>query len=182
MANVLLLYSTTDGQTLAISRRLSEVIESHGHAVYLVDIDQEPDPDLSAFDRVLLGARIRYGHHTPQVHEFVRRHKVLLDAKPCGFFSVCVVARKPNRNTPETNPYMQKFLKRTGWRPDHLAVFAGRVDYPRYGVLDRTMIRLIMWLTHGPTDPHATVEFTDWSAVDAFGHRFALEKPEYRAP
>jgi menaquinone-dependent protoporphyrinogen oxidase len=33
------------------------------------------------------------------------------------------------------------------------------------------MIRFIMWLTNGPTDPAASVEFTDWRAVDAFSQR-----------
>jgi menaquinone-dependent protoporphyrinogen oxidase len=40
-------------------------------------------------------------------------------------------------------------------------------------VLDRTMIRFIMWMTKGPTDPTAVVEFTDWSRVEAFGAQLA---------
>jgi menaquinone-dependent protoporphyrinogen oxidase len=35
------------------------------------------------------------------------------------------------------------------------------------------MIRLIMWMTHGPTDPAAVVEFTDWQRVDDFAQRIA---------
>jgi menaquinone-dependent protoporphyrinogen oxidase len=35
------------------------------------------------------------------------------------------------------------------------------------------MIRLIMWMTKGPTDPQTTIEFTDWDKVDAFGHKIA---------
>lgn len=178
MAGILLLYSTIDGQTLAISRRLAAVMAAQGHAVTLHDIDAGGIPVLTDFDRILIGARIRYGRHSPQVHDFVRRHRQELEARPSGFFSVCVVARKPNRNTPQTNPYLRTFLRRTGWSPPWQAVFAGRIDYPRYGTLDRLMIRLIMWLTHGPTDPTATVEFTDWNAVEAFGRRFGAGKVE----
>ena len=72
-----------------------------------------------------------------------------------------------------TNPYLQKFLRQVPWQPNELDVFAGRLDYPRYGFIDRQMIRLIMWITHGPTDPHAVVEFTDWQRVDAFALRVA---------
>jgi menaquinone-dependent protoporphyrinogen oxidase len=32
------------------------------------------------------------------------------------------------------------------------------------------MIRLIMLMTHGPTDPKAVVEFTDWDKVEAFAN------------
>jgi menaquinone-dependent protoporphyrinogen oxidase len=35
------------------------------------------------------------------------------------------------------------------------------------------MIRLIMWITKGPTDPKAVVEFTDWQQVEAFGRLIA---------
>jgi menaquinone-dependent protoporphyrinogen oxidase len=52
-----------------------------------------------------------------------------------------------------------------------MAVFAGKIDYQRYGFFDRQMIRLIMWLTKGPTDPMACVEFTDWSDVERFAQR-----------
>lgn len=30
------------------------------------------------------------------------------------------------------------------------------------------MIRFIMWITRGPTDPSTVIEYTDWRAVDAF--------------
>jgi menaquinone-dependent protoporphyrinogen oxidase len=50
-------------------------------------------------------------------------------------------------------------------------VFAGKIDYQRYAFFERQIIRLIMWLTHGPTNPHDCVEFTNWASVDALGHR-----------
>jgi menaquinone-dependent protoporphyrinogen oxidase len=31
------------------------------------------------------------------------------------------------------------------------------------------MIRLIMLMTKGPTDPATVIEFTDWTKVEAFG-------------
>jgi len=32
------------------------------------------------------------------------------------------------------------------------------------------MIRLIMWITKGPTDISKTFEFTDWDKVEEFAH------------
>ena len=80
-----------------------------------------------------------------------------------------MVARKPDKNQPDTNPYVRKLLRRIRWRPGQVAVFAGKIDYPRYDFLDRLVIRGIMWLTGGPTDPEAVVDFTDWRQVEAFG-------------
>ncbi len=169
MAHILIVYSTTDGQTRKICERLREVVEAEGQQVTLLSIGEAGGADLSAFDKVVVGASIRYGKHSPQVLEFADVHARALDTKPNAFFTVNIVARKPQKNRPETNPYLQKFLRRTRWRPKELEVFAGRLDYPRYGFFDRLMIRFIMWMTDGPTDPSTVVEYTDWRQVEAFG-------------
>ncbi len=169
MARILVLYSTTDGHTREICERLRRQLENDGHQVVVDPITDAPDIDLGLFDKMVIGASIRYGRHSPAVHAFIERYQALLDSRPNAFFSVNVVARKPGKNRPETNPYLQKFLRRISWKPRVLAVFAGKIDYPRYGFLDRLMIRFIMWITHGPTDPTAVVEFTDWEQVEAFG-------------
>jgi menaquinone-dependent protoporphyrinogen oxidase len=35
------------------------------------------------------------------------------------------------------------------------------------------MIRFIMWMTKGPTDPNTITEFTDWNKVEEFGQMVA---------
>lgn len=169
MANILIIYATTDGQTLRIGQRLRQVIEAGGHSVTLEPVERSAQIDLQAFDRIVVGASIRYGKHSPLVHDFVRRNARVLASKPNAFFTVNVVARKPEKSQPDTNPYLLKFLKQIAWKPSQLAVFAGKINYPLYGPLDRLVIRLIMWMTHGPTQADAVVEFTDWAQVEAFG-------------
>jgi menaquinone-dependent protoporphyrinogen oxidase len=169
MAKILIIYSTTDGHTREICRRLKQIIEEQGHEVTLKSVEDEPDFDMKPFDKVVLGASIRYGKHSRKVYAFVKRYEQILDSKPNAFFSVNVVARKPGKNKPDTNPYLKKFLNQISWRPKTLAVFAGKIDYQKYRFWDRQIIRLIMWITKGPTDPRAVVEFTDWKQVESFG-------------
>ena len=169
MAKILLLYSTTDGHTIEICNRIKRVLESDGATVDLRDLSVEPDLQQGTFDKIVIGASIRYGKHQPLVNDFIKRNQPILEAHPNAFFSVHVVARKPEKNTPETNPYLQKFLKKIDWQPQHLAVFAGRIDYPSLGLFDKTMIRFILWMGKGPTDPTGTFEFTDWAKVEEFG-------------
>jgi menaquinone-dependent protoporphyrinogen oxidase len=64
---------------------------------------------------------------------------------------------------------VRKFLRGVAWQPRLVEVFAGKLDYPRYGACDRLIIRFIMLLTRGPTAPDTVVEFTDWQRVNAFG-------------
>jgi len=171
MSKILFLYSTIDGHTLKICQRLQQLVERSGHAVTLAALQDRLDIELEPFDKIVIGASIRYGKHRPCVAEFMRAHRRTLERKPHAFFSVNIVARKPNKNTPETNPYVRKFLRQIGWRPRQVAVFAGMLDYPRYGFWDRQVIRFIMFLTRGPTDPGSVVEFTDWKQVEAFAQR-----------
>jgi menaquinone-dependent protoporphyrinogen oxidase len=171
MEKILIVYSTTDGHTRKICERLRQVIEQQAHQVTVVSVKDEPLVNLRPFDKIVVGASIRYGKHSPLIFEFINRNAQLLDNKPNAFFSVNIVARKPEKNRPETNPYMRKFLKKISWHPRELAVFAGKIDYPRYSFFDRLMIRLIMFITNGPTDPETVIEFTDWQQVEAFGRR-----------
>lgn len=147
-----------------------------GHSGKLVAIDAQPDVDLQRFDKIIIGASIRYGKHRSQVYEFIKRNEKVIKSKPNAFFSVNIVARKIEKNRPETNPYVIKFLEKTSWHPDELAVFAGKLDYQKYGFWDRHMIRLIMWITKGPTDPNTVAEFTNWAEVEAFGQRISVMK------
>lgn len=166
---ILFLYSTVDGQTRKICERLQQVVERQGHEATTVCLEDNPGMDLAPFDKIVIGASIRYGKHRPQVIRFINANVRLLEAKPSAFFSVNVVARKPGKDEPGTNPYMRKILRQIAWRPQRLAVFAGKIDYPKYDFWDRAIIRFIMWLTKGPTDPRTVVEFTDWAKVEAFG-------------
>ena len=173
MAAILIVYSTTDGHTRKICQRLRELIEADGHRVTLVSVEEAGAADLAPFDKIVVGASIRYGRHSPRVLAFVNDNERALHAKPSAFFSVNIVARKLNKNRPENNPYLQKFLQQVRWRPKLVEVFAGKLNYPRYGVFDRLMIRMIMWITRGPSDSAAVVEFTDWQRVDVFARRVA---------
>jgi menaquinone-dependent protoporphyrinogen oxidase len=165
---ILILYSTVDCHTLHICERIAHVIQGLGCKTTIVAVEEAKHLDITAFSRIVIGASIRYGRHRPDVAAFIARHQAELESRPSAFFCVNVVARKPNKNTPQTNPYARKFLASIAWKPQLAAVFAGKLDYPRYGFIDRQMIRFIMLLTQGPTDPHTVVEFTDWDQVESF--------------
>jgi len=173
MARVLILCSSTDGHTRRICERVGAALQGAGHAVSLVMIEDAAGVVPHDFALVVIGARIRYGKTDTRVIAYGDRHADSLNAMPSAYFSVNIVARKPGKDRPETNPYVRHFLRRVHWRPRWVEVFAGRLDYPRYGVCDRLIIRFIMLLTGGPTAPDTVVEFTDWQRVDAFAATLA---------
>ncbi|QYJ86227.1 menaquinone-dependent protoporphyrinogen IX dehydrogenase [Shewanella mesophila] len=173
MSRTLIIYSTVDGQTKAICDRIQEICKTETQMVTMVSLEEAQSVNLSYFDKVIIGASIRYGKHRPELFQYVNRHRAALTSKKNAFFTVNVVARKPEKNTPETNPYMKKFIQLSLWQPQQLGVFAGKIDYPKYRFFDKFMIRLIMWITKGPTDTSGTYEFTDWDKVDEFAKAFS---------
>ncbi len=164
---ILIVYSSTDGHTINICKHIYKNLETV-HDPELKDLKKIQQSDLENTEIIIIGASIRYGDHSKELYNFVKNHKKIIESKENAFFSVNAVARKPEKNKPETNPYIKKFLKRTSWNPNKIAVFAGKIDYPKYNFFDKHMIRLIMWITKGPTNLTKTYEFTDWSKVDEF--------------
>tara|TARA_B100000579_G_C22533655_1_gene711924 strand:- start:90 stop:617 length:528 start_codon:yes stop_codon:yes gene_type:complete len=167
MPETLIIYSSTDGHTKNICERLANFL-SNTNAAKVISLLEATKFDLSKFNQIVIGASIRYGKYSNNLHKFINLNKDILEQKNSVFFSVNVVARKPEKNTPETNPYVKKFLKVSKWQPKKIGVFAGKVDYPNYGLFDKYAIKLIMFLTNGPTDTSQSYEFTDWSKVDNF--------------
>jgi len=170
VARILFLHSSVYGQSQRICERIQSNLVARGHLAEAVPIAQ-PGVDPTGYDAIVIGASIRHGKHNPAVMEFIQRHQSLLESRPGAFFSVSLVARKPGKDTAETNPYSKAFLARSPWKPSAAAVFGGVLDYQRYNLFDRYVIRLIMTINKGPTDLHTAHEFTDWQKVDQFAER-----------
>ena len=171
MNRCLILYSSTDGHTKKICDYIANNLDEV-NKISVVNIKSFNQKDLDNYDCIIIGASIRYGKHQKSLYKFINKNREKLDAKKNAFFTVNVVARKTEKNLPQTNPYMIKFLKLTKWKPQNLDVFAGRINYPKYGFIDKYAIRFIMWLTKGPTDTRGDFEFTDWDKVKSFAKIF----------
>lgn len=170
MKSTLIIFSSTDGHTLKICERIMG-FEKNKDGSQIASISEAEHINISEFKRIIIGASIRYGKHKPDLYEFIESNLDEISSKENAFFSVNVVARKPEKNTPETNPYVKKFLLKTSWKPRSLEVFAGKIDYPKYNFVDKHMIRFIMWMTKGPTNTNNTYEFTDWDMIDSFAKK-----------
>ena len=170
MKRSLITYSTVDGQTKIISKKIA-AFASHSEVDVLPISDQI---NLDNYKTIIIGASIRYGKYRKEVYSFVEDNIQILNMKENAFFSVNVVARKPEKSTPDTNPYLKKFLSKIKWEPNNLGVFAGKIEYPKYKFIDKYAIKFIMWITKGPTDTSKTYEFTNWKAVEDFARDLEL--------
>ncbi|AWV43312.1 protoporphyrinogen oxidase [Hafnia alvei] len=171
MKKILVLYSSRGGQTKAIASYIASTL-SETTMCDVQDLAISMDIDLANYQAVVIGASVRYGHFQRALYQFTKTNAAQLNAMPSAFFAVNLTARKPEKRTPQTNAYTRKFLLATPWQPKQCSVFAGALRYPRYGWLDKVMIKLIMKMTGGETDTTKEVEYTDWQDVGRFAQEF----------
>lgn len=172
---VVLVYTSNEGQTEKVMAKIQTIINQH-FSCDRVKLTADTRIDLNQYQAILIGSSIRYGFYHKWIKQFIHKHHAKLNTMYGGFLGINMVARKSNKNTPETNLYTRKFLAGLPWQPQIKAVFAGALYYPRYNWFDKFMIRFIMWLGKGDTDTRKPViEYTDWDKVDAFAEKFKNE-------
>lgn len=174
MGKLLVLYSSRNGQTTKIIDAMRD--ELTGYEVETADLHTLPKKNLSKYDKVLIGASVRYGHFHDSLYTFIHTHSEQLEVADSAFFCVCLTARKPEKADPRNNAYVRKFLAKSPWRPRTMGVFAGALKYSEYNWWQTRIIQLIMKMTGGSTDTSRDLEFTDWDKVKDFARQFARQR------
>ena len=89
MSNILIIYSTTDGHTKTICERIKKFL-INGNFVELLSLEDAKKVDLYNFEKIIIGASIRYGKHSRELYKFINLNKNILDQKKkCFFLSKC---------------------------------------------------------------------------------------------
>jgi menaquinone-dependent protoporphyrinogen oxidase len=170
-----LFYATRDGQSRRIAERIADRLAALGAPVVprdLAGVSLTPS-SLAAARLVIVVAAVRYGRPLPEAEQFLAGFRMLREPPRLVLLSVNLTARKPGKDTVEGNAYLRKSIVRHRLAPVLALAIGGRLDYSRYRWMDRQMIRFIMKLTGGPTDPGTCVEYTRWDVVDDIAARIA---------
>ncbi|HET7670763.1 MAG TPA: menaquinone-dependent protoporphyrinogen IX dehydrogenase [Burkholderiales bacterium] len=173
MAKILILYATVEGQTARIASRLGQHLLAAGHSVQAVQAHPgSPIPSLAAYEAVLVGASVHYGHHPGFLAGALKRQRDTLRSRPCAFFSVSLSADGPGAKPEAAGRYARTFLRRIGWQPHQTATFGGALRYTQYPAWKRWLVGLFVRVAGGDTDQSRDYEYTDWRAVEQFAHAF----------
>ncbi len=85
----LILFSTRDGQTREIASYPGFGTERTGDpSADVANVHRIEEPQWENYDRVVIGASIRYGHYHSAFQEFVKKHATRLNSMPSAFYSV----------------------------------------------------------------------------------------------
>ena len=164
MANVLVIYASTEGQTAKIATYVADRCGKAGHAAH---IRQASDPDpLPAFDAVVLAGSLHLGKHQPALVDFVVDHRDQLVAVPSLFLSVSLSAAGNDEDLINADRCVDEFIDATGWRPRQVELVAGGVHMEKINFIKRFAIRRILRKKGVDLDPSGDAEMTDWAALD----------------
>ena len=91
--NSLIIYSTTDGQTKKICETLKEnSIDKNFYEI--ISLEEAFHKEIEKYEKIIIGASIRYGRHNPKIYEFIEINKEVLEKKKERiFFSKCCCSK-----------------------------------------------------------------------------------------
>ena len=173
MPRILVLYSTSEGQTAKIARAIAMRLQADDIDADVVEAGAV-DPRPSEYAGVIVAASIHVGGYKKAIARWLRAHASELRDHPTAFVSVCLAVRsKRERDRDEARAIPRRFVDELGWRPTIIKVVAGALPYTKYNVLTRWIMKRIVSSQGGDTDTSRDYEYTDWKDLRDFTDRFA---------
>ncbi len=177
MADIVIIYGTTEGQTRKIARHAADYLTREKHHVSLIDAADAPedlDDRIAKADGVVLAASVHMARHNAAVARVVDTHKAALDAKPGAFVSVSLgILSEDADERAEAEAYAADFFHTVGWTPRAVLHAAGALRNAEYDWIKRWMMRRIARQRGEPFQAGVDQEYTDWRALEAFVEGFA---------
>jgi menaquinone-dependent protoporphyrinogen oxidase len=180
MSRILIAYATVEGHTAHIAETMRDALAAAGHEPELLLVRKHEHAEVPAgVDAVIVGGPIHAGHHAKELTAFAKANAKRLAAVPSGFFTVCLTALDDTDEAREvTEGFTRDFREATGWTPDRVAVFPGRLAWTQYDFFTRLIMKLIT-RHHGSQDQDVKrdYDYTDYDAVRGFAAEVAAATP-----
>ena len=172
MGTVLILHSSTEGQTARISEYIAGALKRQGLDARIASIRDAPE--LEGYAAVVVGASIHIGRYAPDLIDYLKQHSPRLGTLANAFFLVSLTASQQDEDSRKVvDGYLKMVVDDTGWQPNETVSFAGALRFSRYGFLKRQLMKWIARRNGLSTDASRDHELTDWNAVDEFANRLA---------
>ena len=174
MANILIVYGTTEGQTRKIAQHVGGFIRAKGHNAEVIDSHGiRADFPIHGYNAYLIMGSLHLGHHQKALAQFVKKHEEIIGKAPSAFFSVSLIAAiKDANHEDEIEKSIEQFSKETDWVPNERLAVAGAMKPEAYDWYKRTMVNSVTKRAGSDAISTQDEEFTDWVGLDAFVSAF----------
>lgn len=170
---ILVLYSSVEGQTGKIAGTLAKEFETLGNEVFLTKATDPGYCDPGTYDAAVLCGPIHIGHYPSDFVSYIQNWKHALITIPNALLTISLaIASEDEDDRSEARNYPEKLIKKTGWKPDELVHVAGALKFVEYDFFKRWVMKWIAQKQGGPVDTNKDYEFTDWDALRKFAEAF----------
>lgn len=138
-----IIYASSHGAAEECARRLKEGL---GEGAELFNLSRERLPDLSAWDRVIIGGSVHAGQVQGKLRRLMKKHAPELAAKPLGLF-LCSLENSREQ-------FDKIFPEELRSHAAAMGLFGGRLDPEKLN----PFFRLIMKKVKGNLDPEDTLD------------------------
>jgi menaquinone-dependent protoporphyrinogen oxidase len=174
---IVIVYGTTEGHTAALAEHMREAIAARGHDVRVERAGDKPVELPLDVDGIIVGASVHAGKYQTELTRFVQENLEQLSSVPSAFFQVCLTAAEPSPEAAQrTQAVVDAFVESTGWQPETVETFAGKLAWSQYDFFTRLLMKLILRAQHRPAEERDTShdqDYTDYEAVRRFAESFA---------
>jgi menaquinone-dependent protoporphyrinogen oxidase len=173
MAKVLVMYGTSEGHTEKIANAIANTLVAQGCDADIIQAGSI-DPNPADFDGIIVAASVHAGHYQKPVARWLRARIAQFGSKPTAFVSVCLgVLQHDPKVDAVLDANIHRFIDPIGWHPSVIKIVAGALQYTRYNVFIRWIMRRITAKAGGDTDTSKDYDYTDWNDLRAFAADFA---------
>lgn len=165
---ILMLYATTEGQTLKVARHVFDRLAAAGHAAQLIAAADAADLTPAGFEAAILAGSVHAGRYQTPLVDWARLHAGGLAALPTLFLSVSLSAAGDDADDWEgLRNCVRAFAAETGWTPDRVEHVAGAFRFREYDFFRYWAMRWIASARDEAVRPGRDKEYTDWDKLDA---------------
>jgi menaquinone-dependent protoporphyrinogen oxidase len=188
MRPVLVLYSSSEGQTRKFAARVIEHLTVHGREARVDDVENPIEAmNAASYRAAVLVASVHLGQPASQTMWFVRRHREELARLPAAFLAVSLAAASAEderqdhsrhaRSSADVKNAIDDFLERTRFAPTRILPVGGTLLYKRSGQFARFVMQHIDPDTGLVPDGDRDLECTANDRVDRFIDEFLSLRP-----
>lgn len=137
---ILITYASRTRVTSGVAHIIGEELAKRGAKVdthFILDVN-----DVSAYDTVVVGSSIRYGHWLPEAVQFVKIHQRNLQKKKVAYFVVGMTLREDTQENRDTVLTALKQVRK--WvEPIDIGLFAGALKPKKLDFIARMITKLV---------------------------------------
>jgi menaquinone-dependent protoporphyrinogen oxidase len=164
----LVVYGTKYGTTAEVAEFIADRRGEEG-PVEVLELDRKRRAPIGDQDLVVIGTNIMMGSWDKRVKRFVQENRDVLSGNRVALFVCCGDLLDPEKGKEARGNYIERPLDELGFETEISEIFGGVIDFSRYGMMVKALMKNVMRSSEGDGFDTAKVhDLRDWERIGDF--------------